>query len=291
MTGHTLLSEHRAAGRFFTAGGVGSFVREQGDGEAVVCLHGVPASSHLYRKVLPELAARGLRGVAFDLPGFGLAARPADFPYGPGGHGAWVAEAVDRVGLERFHLVVHDYGGPVGFDVCARIPQRIRSLTILDTVLDAEQFRRPALIEFALTSGLGLLLLRALPPAVWHRAMLRIGVLDPAALTRAESDMWLELMRREDHGRAILRSAEGVEATAGASARYVEAVRALGVPKQLIWAGDDPILPPGRDGEHTRELAGAPLHLVAGRHFLQEEQPVAIAELVAQLARAATAAP
>ena len=43
----------------------------------MVCLHGVPASCFLYRKVLRELAARGLRGVAFDLPGLGLADRPA----------------------------------------------------------------------------------------------------------------------------------------------------------------------------------------------------------------------
>ena len=42
-----------------------------------MCLHGVPASCFLYRKVLRELAARGLRGIAFDLPGLGLADRPA----------------------------------------------------------------------------------------------------------------------------------------------------------------------------------------------------------------------
>ena len=47
----------------------------------MVCLHGVPASSFLYRKVLAELAGRGLRGVAFDLPGLGLADRPARFDY------------------------------------------------------------------------------------------------------------------------------------------------------------------------------------------------------------------
>lgn len=56
-------------------------VIDEGDGPPVVCLHGVPASSFLYRKVVPELAARGLRGLAFDLPGLGLAERPQDFDY------------------------------------------------------------------------------------------------------------------------------------------------------------------------------------------------------------------
>ncbi len=72
---------HEAAGRYFEAGGLRSFVREAGEGDPVVCIHGVPTSSFLYRKVIDELAARGLRGVAFDLPGLGMADRPEDFDY------------------------------------------------------------------------------------------------------------------------------------------------------------------------------------------------------------------
>ena len=63
-----MVERHCSAGRRFSAGGIGSFVREEGDGEPVICVHGVPSSCFLYRKLLAELAARGLRGVAFDLP-------------------------------------------------------------------------------------------------------------------------------------------------------------------------------------------------------------------------------
>ena len=85
MNSHDVAEQHRAAGRRFEAAGIGSFVREAGPpgGEPAVCLHGVPASSFLYRKVLRELAARGLRGIAFDLPGLGLADRPAGQAGGP----------------------------------------------------------------------------------------------------------------------------------------------------------------------------------------------------------------
>ena len=64
------------------------------------------------RKVLRELAARGLRAIAFDLPGLGLADRPAAFDYTWTGLGRFCAAAVDALGLGRFHLVVHDIGGP-----------------------------------------------------------------------------------------------------------------------------------------------------------------------------------
>lgn len=76
-----VIRAHRDRGRQFEACSVRSFVLEQGHGEPVLCLHGVPASSFLYRKVLAELAPLGLRGVAFDLPGLGLASRPANFDY------------------------------------------------------------------------------------------------------------------------------------------------------------------------------------------------------------------
>lgn len=98
---------------------------EQGAGEAVVCIHGVPTSSFLYRKVLAELAGRDLRGVAFDLPGLGLAGRPEHFDYTWTGLGRFCVAAIDALELERLHLVVHDIGGPVGFELAAAMPERV----------------------------------------------------------------------------------------------------------------------------------------------------------------------
>jgi pimeloyl-ACP methyl ester carboxylesterase len=82
-----------------------------GQGEAVICVHGVPASGFLYRKLLPELASRGLEGVTLDLPGLGLAGRPADFDYSWSGLATWYLKAIDAAGIRNFHLVVHDIGG------------------------------------------------------------------------------------------------------------------------------------------------------------------------------------
>jgi haloalkane dehalogenase len=76
MDASQVIAAYERTGRYFSAGGVQSFVIDEGQGEAVVCVHGVPASAFLYRKVVRELAARGLRGIAFDLPGLGLAERP-----------------------------------------------------------------------------------------------------------------------------------------------------------------------------------------------------------------------
>jgi pimeloyl-ACP methyl ester carboxylesterase len=144
-----LLERHRASGQVFTAGGIGSFVLDEGprDGEAVVCVHGVPASAYLYRKVVPALATRGLRGIAVDLPGLGLAERPADADYSWTDLGRWLGSAIDALELDRFHLVVHDIGGPIGLEVAAADPHRVRSLTILNTTIAVESFHRPWVME------------------------------------------------------------------------------------------------------------------------------------------------
>ena len=64
MSSKDVVAVHERRGRRFAAAGVGSFVLDDGTGPAVVCMHGVPASSFLYRKVVTELAERGMRGVA-----------------------------------------------------------------------------------------------------------------------------------------------------------------------------------------------------------------------------------
>src|SRR3954467_2628196 len=121
-----IIEQHRAAGREFEAGGVRSFVREQGAGDPVGLMHGIPASSFLYRKVLPLLADQGLRGVAFDLPGLGLAERPDDFDYTWTGLGRWTGEAIDALGIDRCHLVLHDVGGTIGLEWAVRNSERVK---------------------------------------------------------------------------------------------------------------------------------------------------------------------
>lgn len=143
MTSREVIALHREAGREFSASGVESFVREQGEGEAVLCIHGVPASCFLYRKVIAELDHRGLRGIAFDLPGLGLAERPEDFDYSWTGLGRFCVAAVEALELSRFHLVVHDIGGPVGFELAAAMPDRVTSLTVLNTLVEVDSFKRP----------------------------------------------------------------------------------------------------------------------------------------------------
>lgn len=61
---------------------------------------------------------------------------------------------MQALGLQRFHLVVHDIGGPVGFEMAAQVPERIASLTILNTLIEADKFKKPWSMRPFATPGL-----------------------------------------------------------------------------------------------------------------------------------------
>jgi pimeloyl-ACP methyl ester carboxylesterase len=280
-----VIERHRAAGRDFEAAGVRSFVREAGDGDPVVCIHGVPASCFLWRKVLDELAGRGLRGVAFDLPGLGLAERPEDFDYSWTGLGRWCAAAVDALGLTRFHLAVHDIGGPVGFELAAAMPARVRSLTVLNTLVEVDRFKRPWSMEPFARRRVGEIYLRTLSKPVFRMLMGMQGIGDRSAVPNEELDAYVDLLKREDGGRAFLRIMRGFERTPAKSELYVGTLRDAPYPVRVVWGDHDPALRLAVHGEQARKAAGLEeIHTVPAKHFLQEDQAPAVAEHIAALA-------
>ena len=280
MDSAQVIEEHERSGRYFTVGGrVESFVLDYGSGEPVVCLHGVPASSFLYRKVIRELAGRGLRGFAFDLPGLGLAARPVDFDYTWTSLGRFALAAVDELGLDRFHLVVHDIGGPVGFEVAAAVPERVKSLTVLNSPVEVDRFRRPWVMEPFAHRGVGRIYLRLLKKPVFRWLMGYQGVADRSKITNAEVDAYLDLLRRDDGGRAFLKIMRGFELTRAKRDLYVGVLRSMRYPVRIVWGEADPALKVTVRGEQARKAAGLDtIHRLPGKHFLQEDQAPALAD-------------
>jgi pimeloyl-ACP methyl ester carboxylesterase len=286
MSSSEVIAEHRGAGRAFEAGGLMSFVREHGGGDPVVCVHGVPASSFLYRKVIAELAARGLRGVAFDLPGLGLADRPEAFDYTWSGLGRFCAAAVDALALDRFHLVVHDIGGPVGFELAAAMPERVMTLTVLNTLVEVERFKRPWSMEPFARRGIGEIYFRTLTKPAFRILMRLQGIENMAAVSAAELDAYVDLLRGRDGGRAFLRIMRGFERTAAKQSLYEGVLRDGRYPVQIVWGANDPALKLTVHGELARRAAGLDeIHTVPAKHFLQEDQAPAVAQYIADLAR------
>src|SRR4051794_41327289 len=101
--------------------------RENGDAP-IVYVHGVPGSSSDW---LPILERTG--GLAPDLPGFGSSDKPAHFDYSIDGYAAFLRQYVDRLGLDRFSLVMHDWGS-VGLALAMAAPERVERIVSISVV-------------------------------------------------------------------------------------------------------------------------------------------------------------
>lgn len=284
MSPKQIVAEWEARGAPLAVPGANTRIWCEGEGEPVVCLHGVPASGFLYRKVLPALAAQGLQGVTLDFPALGFADRPLDFDYSWTGLSEWTVAALDAAGIDEFHLVVHDIGGPVGFDVIRRIPERIRSLTALNTLVHAASFRRPWVMEPFGYRGLGELWLQGLFTPVLIALMRMIGV--HSGPSKAEIRAYGKLLARGDRGKAFLRMMRSFERTAEFERRTIAALQARQFPAQVAWGAQDPALKMEHYAPALCDVLGLDdWHRLPGKHFVQEDSPVLIAELVARQAR------
>lgn len=111
--------------------GLDVFYREAGDPSAptLVLLHGFPTSSVVYRGLMEQLGGE-FHLIAPDYPGFGLSSAPSadEWEYTFDHLADVVDKLLDRLGLTRYAILVHDYGAPVGFRLATRHPERITGI-------------------------------------------------------------------------------------------------------------------------------------------------------------------
>jgi pimeloyl-ACP methyl ester carboxylesterase len=105
-------------------------------GRTVLCLHGQPTWTYLYRKMIPIFAAAGHRVVAPDFLGFGRSDKPVDDDvYTFGFHRGMLMRFVESLDLQRVTLVVQDWGGLLGLTLPMEFPERIDRLIVMNTGL------------------------------------------------------------------------------------------------------------------------------------------------------------
>ena len=257
-------------------------VSDNGTGdEVVVLLHGWPQDCQAWAAVTPLLVEAGLRVVAFDQRGYSPGARPA-------GRQAYrmkelvgdVLALLDGLGVQRVHLVGHDWGGAVAWALAERHPERLHSLTVLSTphhramawaMLHGDQaarswymagFQLPLLPELVLKHSLGAVLrLSGLPEEHAQRYAARFR--EPGA---AGSEL------------AWYRAIPWWPNRSGESAGHP-----ISTPTAYVWGRKDPAL--GRAAaQRTREHVAADytfIELDAG-HWLPETHPHEVATAILQ---------
>ena len=113
-------------------------------GEIVLCLHGQPSWSYLYRKMIPYLTASGLRVIAPDLIGFGRSDKPVNTGhYSYQAHVDWMNQFLNALDLNGLTLMCQDWGGLIGLRLVGGQPDRFARLVIANTGLPDNTMVQP----------------------------------------------------------------------------------------------------------------------------------------------------
>lgn len=105
---------------------------DEGDGPPLLLLHGNPTWSFLYREMIAGLRDR-FRCIAVDHPGFGLSTAPPGYGFTPAEHARVLERVVEELDLRDTTMMVQDWGGPIGFAVATRQPDRFSAFVIGNT--------------------------------------------------------------------------------------------------------------------------------------------------------------
>ncbi len=107
---------------------------DEGEGEAIVFVHGNPGWSFEYRQVIKKMS-KTHRCIAMDHIGFGLSDKPYDWNYLPVNQAKNFEQFLESLNLNNITLVVNDWGGPIGLSYALKFPQKIKKILILNTWL------------------------------------------------------------------------------------------------------------------------------------------------------------
>jgi pimeloyl-ACP methyl ester carboxylesterase len=261
--------------------GVTSQYLEGGDTrstEAVVFVHGNPGSCRDWEPLASAVAAFS-RVIALDMPGFGQADRPVDFEYTVEGYARHLGGALDRLGVTRAHLVLHDFGGPWGLAWAARNPAAFASAVLINTgvLLDYQWHWAARLWRIPL---LGEAVLSMASFAASHGMWRRVNGTSPRPLPEA---FQARLMTAFDAGtrRAVLRLYRSMGDLSRNARLLQRALRPLDRPALVIWGQHDAFIPVTHATQQLETFPRAHVHILQeSGHWPFADDPDQVATLV-----------
>lgn len=264
------------------------FYREAGPKNApvILLLHGFPTSSHMFRDLIPLLSEH-YRVIAPDYPGYGLsrASPTSGFTYSFDN----LAEVIDRftraIGLDKFALYMQDFGGPVGFRIAVKYPERITAF-IIQNANAYEEGLSPSMdaarSAWAQRSPETEAALRAFLTAETTQFQYLHGVRDP---NRISPDAWLHAqagLDRPGNDEIQLAYLHDYGANLKQYPAWQAYLRNYQPPTLITWGANDPFFTVEGAKAYQRDLNDSELHLFDTGHFALEEEVEAIAYLICE---------
>jgi pimeloyl-ACP methyl ester carboxylesterase len=266
------------------ADGVRVFYREAGDPNApvVFLLHGFPASSFMFRELIPRLADQ-YRVIAPDLPGFGFTEVPQERKYNYTFD--QLAKTIDAftqaLNLKRYAIYVFDYGAPTGFRLAAAHPERITAIVsqngnayeegLSDAWAPIRQYWSSPTAQNRATVANALLNLEGTRWQYTH------GVKDPDSVAPESYTLDVALFERPGNKDIQLDLFLDYASNVKLYPKFHEYFRTSNPPFLAIWGKNDPFfIPPGAEA-FRKDIPNARVQFLDTGHFALETHSAEIA--------------
>jgi len=266
------------------ADGVRVFYRAAGDATAPVLLllHGFPASSFMFRDLIPRLAD-DYRVIAPDLPGFGFTEVPAERRYGYSFEGlASTVEAFTQMlKIQRYAMYVFDYGAPTGFRLAMKHPDRVAAIIS----------QNGNAYEEGLGEAWGPIRQYWASPTAENRQVLREniltlegtrwqythGVVNPERVPPESYTLDAALLERPGNRDIQLDLFLDYASNVKLYPKFQEYFRKSGPPLLAIWGKNDPFFTPAGAEAFRKDLPSAKIEFLDTGHFATETHGLEIA--------------
>jgi haloalkane dehalogenase len=264
-------------------GGLRMHYLDEGEGDPIVCFHGEPTWSYLYRKMIPPLAAGGHRVVAPDFAGFGRSDKPTDRGwYTYDRHVEQMTGLLEAIDVRDATVVVQDWGGPIGLRWAVENQERVARLVILNTGLFTGRVSKGFMAwrDFAERNPdlpIGFIVQGATATEVPEDVVAGYEAPWPNAESKAGAAEFPLLVPTEE-------GQPGAAEMAG----VMDELSRWDKPALVAFSDSDPVFPFPRSGERfsdTIPTAGDQIRIEDAAHFLQEDRGEVIAEHVLEFLR------
>jgi uncharacterized protein (TIGR00369 family) len=245
----------------------------QGQGPALVLLHGIPSSSYLWRDLIGPLSAT-FDVLAPDLLGYGDSDKRLDADLSIAAQARYVVAFMETLGVHQAAVIGHDIGGGVAQLLAADEPQRVARLILIDSAVDNNwpvpviaRLKEPAwdqiMVNIDMRKGL--------------REGLETGMTTPGRVTDEVVDEWTRPFQDLGGRRAYLRAARALNnRDLVARSKHIEEIE---TPTLILWGANDTFLEPRWAEVLQRKLRNSTVEIVdPGGHFLPLDRPDAVVE-------------
>ncbi len=280
-----MISENPAeSGSFVDVGGSRVFYRKAGGsgGETIILLHGFPTSSYDYRKLLSPLSKYG-QVIAPDLFGFGYSDPSSENVPTAAKLLKFIGGFAEAVGLKRFVLAGHDWGGGGALIYAIQNPSAVSKLILMNMTVYPDwidHFRRSpdyAQVRRMARSGF----YRMMASSFLNAKQVKQLISPDVPISKEDLDQFVLFCKKAIRNMVTLYSDSSLKVVKETMEQILPRLPGLNIPTLIIWAKNDPYIPVAHADRLSGDIKASKLVFLENTgHFLLEEKPQQVGDII-----------